>query len=382
MSLALDELITPLTEEQVLEKFLSMLETLKVPARSWRRGGALRTILRVVARNYADLTKLMAAFIKSGFLETAEGDWLTLLARHVYGVERKTATYATGSVTLTNTGGGLFPFAAEGLRLLKTISPTVKKAFVNTQAFTLNPGETKTITVRAVEAGTTSNANAGEIDSSEVPMYGVEIENEEPVLGIDAESDPELREACIDKLGTLSVGGVRGAYKFAASRATRPDGTPVNINRISVSPESSTGVVDIYCASPSGAPDPTDVTYVRDAVEAIARPDSVTANVNAAVPVQVARTLTIWATAAPGITSDDLKTFAAAALNELARTYPVGGRKKPPAGQGYLYADNLSGTARAAHAAIYDVDGEGDDQALNDNEVAVITATLDVRLVA
>lgn len=380
--IALDELITPLTEEQVLERFLSILETYQVPARSWRKGGSLRTILRAVARTYSDLTKLMAAFIKSGFLEHAEGDWLTLLARYVYGVERKSATYATGQVTLTNTGGGLFPFGAEQLRLLKTVSSTVKKAYVNTEAFTLNPGETRTITVRAVEPGTTSNANVGEINAAATPMYSVGIANAEPILGIDAETDPELREACIDKLGTLSVGGVRGAYKFAASRATRPDGTPVNINRIFVSEESSIGVVDIFCASPSGAADPSDIGYVRDAVEEVARPDSVTANVAAATPVPVERSLVVWAKAAPGVTGDDIKASALAALATLSRTYPVGGERKPPATERYLFADNISGTAKAVHAAIFDVDGEGDDKLLEKNEVAVLVPTVEVRLVA
>ena len=96
---------------------LAALELLQIPARSWRVANPLRVILRVVATMYAGFTTVFVALIKSGFLDYAETGWLTLLARYVYGVERVTADFATGEVTLTNSGGGIYPFAAGELRL-------------------------------------------------------------------------------------------------------------------------------------------------------------------------------------------------------------------------------------------------------------------------
>lgn len=377
----LDELIKPLTEEEVLEKFLANLETLSVPARTWRKGGSLRTILRVTARLVSDLTKLMAAVIEGGFLDKAKGAWLTLLAFYVYGVTRKSASYATGELTLTNTSGVPYVFGAEQLRALKTISSTVKKAYVNTAGFTLGAGVTLTIPVRAVEVGTSSNANPGEIDSLEVSLFGVTVTNDAAVLGLDEETDPELRQACIDKLGTLSLAGPRGAYAFAATRATRPDGTPVNINRVQVSPQSSTGVVDVYCAAPSGAPDPTDLTYVRENIEAIARPDSVTCNVYAATNVAFARAITLYAVKAPGVSAADMKALAENAVAEFFRGYPVGGLKKPPSTQGKLYADRIDAAVIAVHSSIYDADGSGADMDLNAGQVATNSVAIAVTLV-
>jgi hypothetical protein len=53
MALSVSQLFTPVTEDQAFETFLSTLETLSIPARSWRIGGAFRNILKVVARSYA-----------------------------------------------------------------------------------------------------------------------------------------------------------------------------------------------------------------------------------------------------------------------------------------------------------------------------------------
>ncbi len=63
--LSIDDLVTQVTEDQALEKFLSILETLKVPARSWRQGGVYRNILRTAARTYSGFTSVMAEFAKA-----------------------------------------------------------------------------------------------------------------------------------------------------------------------------------------------------------------------------------------------------------------------------------------------------------------------------
>jgi hypothetical protein len=378
MALTIDQLLTPPNAEQTLDNFLSSLETLGIKARSWRTGGVARTILAVVATLYVTFVTLIHSVIKSAFLEHAEGDWLTLLARNLFGVERPTATFANGNVTLTNNGALPFNQTAQSVRFLWTAK---KKAYVNTGAFTLAPGETKSIPIQAVEIGAASSAPPGAIDAFETVLFGVTVTNPEAVVGADAASDTRLKEICRAKRAAVSVRGPRGAYEYAIQTAVRNDGSPVDVNRYAISPSSSTGVVNIHVASPAGAPDPTDLTYIRDNVEIIARPDSVTVNVLAATTVPVVRTLTVWARRVDGLSVADLTTKVNDALISAIASYRIGGLPKPPITQGYLYADFIAGVVKSADASIYDVDGTGADVALNPGEVATLATTLVIKIV-
>lgn len=381
MAISIDDLITPLTEDQILQSFLDILTTMGIPATSWRTGGVARTILRVVAKTYAGFTTLMSNIARSGFLETAQGDWLTLLARNVFNVERVEATFAVGQVTIVNTGGGLFgPYAPGELVFLW---PSANKSYANQDTITINPGATLTgVNVQALELGSASSAAPGQISAFVTPLLGVTVTNPASVVGTDAQSDPDLRTECRNKLAAISVRGPRGAYAYAVEAATRPDGSAVDINRSSISPNSSTGVVTVYVASPSGVPSPSDITYVADSIENIARPDSVTCNVLAATAVPYSAALTVWAKRTDGITSAQITDLVNQALILAFENYPIGGIPKPPNSQGYLYAEYVAGVIQGAHASIYDVDGAGSDVALSPGQVATLaTPTITVRIV-
>jgi Baseplate J-like protein len=374
---SIEELTTPVTSDQQLETFLSILETTGLKPRSWREGGSLRTILRIVASTFAAFSSLQAGFIRGAFLELSEGVWLTLLAFYVYGVTRREATFATGEVTLTNSGGGNYTFAAGQLRVF---NPTTKKAYTNVNAFTLAPLATQKTSIVAAELGSASSSPAGAISDLETQYDGVSVTNEDPVVGLDAATDPELRQLCRDKRAGRSVYGPRGAYAYAVRSTTRADGTPANINRLSISPSSSTGIVTIYIASPTGAPDAGDIALVLDSVNKLARADTATASVLPAVTHAIARTLTVWAEKRPGLSASDLESMVAAKLLSLNATYPIGGIPKTGT-QGYLYASTIDGTAKGTHEAIYAVDGVGTDVALAANEVAILSVTVTARIV-
>jgi len=374
----IDELIEPLTADEALEKFLATLESIGVPARSWRPGGWLRSMLRGVAITFAGYTSVGQAFIRSGFLELAEGVWLTRVAKYVYGVDRRVATFATGKATFTNTGGGVFNYAADGVRLKNA---TTGKVYVITEPLSLNGPSQATIAIRAVEVGSASSSAAGTIATLETVLLGVTVTNAEAVYGSDEETDADLRQRCIDKLGAISVRGPRGAYRYAVTSAKRPDGSPVDINRVAISPSSSTGTVSVTCASPSGVPVASDLDYVRDNIEAIARPDSVTATVQAATALVVARTLTVWATRTQGLLASDLAALCLAAIDPVTRSYPIGGYPKPPVTQGYLWEDYVTGLVKNAHPSIYDVDGFGADVPIAPGEVVSFVPTFIIRIV-
>ncbi|MDQ2783207.1 MAG: baseplate J/gp47 family protein, partial [Actinomycetota bacterium] len=219
------------------------------------------------------------------------------------------------------------------------------------------------------------------IASLETPvMLGVTVSNPVAFAGNDAEVDEDLRQRCRDKLGSLSLNGPRGAYAYAAKSTLRGDGTPVDINRIAISPSSSTGIVTVYVASPSGVPLTTDVTLVRANIELVARPDSVTVVLLPVAPVALSTSLVIWARRTDGVSAIDIAALAQTALLRLVQTYPIGGIPKTPVPQGYLYGDNIAGTVKGSHPSIFDVDGAAD-LALNPGEVATLAATITVNVV-
>ncbi len=371
--ISIDDLITPITEDQFIERFLSNLETLGLKARSWRKAGVYRTIIRVLAIMCATFSSLFVGFVRSGFLELAERLWLTWVAYYVYGVTRPGDTYATGQVTLTNTGGGDYTWAPQQLRLFNT---ALNKAFTNSVEVVLHPLATLSIDVIAVEVGSASSSAAGAIDGIETQYAAqITVTNAAPVVGSDAMIDTDLRQLCRDKIATRSVFGVRDAYRYYIRSATRTDGSTVDINRMSISPSSSNGTVTMFVASPSGVPTTSDVTACAANADN-ARPDTVTAVLSAATPVTISRSISIWAEKQPGLIADDLKALALKQLVDLNRSYPIGGIKKDGP-LSYFFADRLEGKVQGAHPAIFDVDGVGADVAMTAGQVAILAVTID-----
>lgn len=374
---SITDLMTSVTATETYERYLSSLETLGVSARSWRVGGALRTILRVIASNFAEMSAVVAQFAKGAYLETAEGGWLTLLAQYVYGETRLVATQAKGTLRMVNSGGGVYSFAADQMRVLHSVSG---KAYRNTTAFTLTAGQTLDIEIAAVELGTDSNAGPNEITELETTMLLVTVTNPASVVGTDDETDADLRTRCRDKLATLSNGGPRRAYSYAIRVAKRTDGTPVLINRIRASSSSSTGQVNIIVASANGAAVADDITAATSSVNTIARPDCVTVSVVSATTVAIARDLTVWALQSD-VTATELEARIREAVATAVSTYPIGGFVKLPSTQGWWFSAFLAGTVKASDPSIYAVDGVGADVALDTDEVPLVTLTISVRLV-
>lgn len=379
---SIEELTTPATADETFEKMLDMLEAVQIPARSWAVGGVFRTILRVVASLFAALSVIVSNIAKMGILEKAEGAWLDLLAWFGYGVLRIPATFATGSLTFDNSaGGGSYSFAARAFRAQDSVT---KKVYTNVSATSITPGATVTFDIIAEEAGALSTAQPGEITVFVAPANapGATLSNAAALVGVDAESDAELRQSAKDKLGSVTNGGPRGAYAYAVRHAERTDGSIVDVNRVSISRSSSKGFVTMYVASASGPLTIADLAFVNRSVELLARPDTVTARAYNATTVPFSRTITIWASRTDGVSASDIEDFAQAAETEFLATYPIGGNVKPPSTQGYLYGDAVTGIAKSSHPSIFDVDIDNTaDMPLDTGEIAVLTLVFIVNIV-
>ena len=108
MSVELEDLTTPLTIAQVETAFYDGMAARGVDTTSWKPGAVVRTLVLIFAIITAALSRLIALLAKSSFLDDSSGDWLTIVARKTYGVERITGTFASGYVTLTNAGAGVY----------------------------------------------------------------------------------------------------------------------------------------------------------------------------------------------------------------------------------------------------------------------------------
>lgn len=325
--ISLSDLTTPLTRDEAKQSIYDTLATIGVDTTTWKPGAVVRTMITGVAIILAALSQLIALTTKSGFLDFAESDWLTLVAKYVYGVDRIEATFAAGEVTLTNSGGGVFVMAIDDLVVANSTSG---KTYRNTSAFTLNAMATLTVPIVATEAGASSTSTGNTITSLETTMLGVAVTNADSVVGLDAESDPNLRARCRDKLGSLSPNGPWDAYSYAAKNAVRADGTAIGVTRVRVIKDGY-GNVDLYCATASGAvtgtaSDPTtDLGAVDAAIQLGAAPLAVTATAHSATAVSQGVTYEIWMYNTSGLSSAQIQALVSARLAAYAAIVPVGG---------------------------------------------------------
>lgn len=325
--ISLDDLTTPLTRDEAKASIYDVLSTVGVDTTTWKPGAVVRTMIAAVAIILAALSQLIALTTKSGFLDFAENDWLTLGARYVYGVERIEATFGEGEVTLTNTGGGVFVMAVDDLVVA---NPTTGKTYRNSSAFTLNALATLTTAIVATEAGASSTSTGNTITSLETTMLGVTVTNANSVVGLDAESDPNLRARCREKLGALSPNGPWDAYSYAAKNAVRSDGTAIGVTRVRVIKDGY-GNVDVYCATSSGGvtgtadDDTTDLGAIDAAIQLGAAPIAVTATAHTAVAVVQGVTYEVWMYNTSGLSSAQIQALISAKLAAYAAIVPVGG---------------------------------------------------------
>lgn len=324
---SLNDLVTPLTRDQVQASIYEVLGIVGVNTTTWKPGAVVRTMIAATSIVIAAFSSLTAQIARSGFLELAEGDWLTLVARHVYAVERELATFAEGQITLTNAGGGTFTLDPDDLVIS---NPATGKSYRNTLPFTLGALTSITIPIRAIEAGSASTSSPNAITQVETTLLGVTCTNAVAVVGRDAEQDPALRARCSEKLGALSPNGPWDAYSYAARNAKRPDGTAIGVTRVRISKDGF-GNVTVYCATASGAVtgtviDPnTDLGIVDLEIQRKAAPLAVTANAVSAAPVSIPITYSVWMRNSSGLTSGQIEAAVSAKLTTFMAGQPIGG---------------------------------------------------------
>jgi uncharacterized phage protein gp47/JayE len=360
MALPIDQLIKPLTKEQVKASIYALLTAMGLPVTSWQEGGVARTIVAIVAVIFAGFTQLMALAIRSQFLDLAEGIWLTLLANRVYGVDRLEATYATTTLTIDNAAGGLYSFEPDELIIFNSAT---KARFTNAAAVTINPLATGVeVAIRALEAGTGSTSAPGTIDSFETVYLGLTCTNATSAVGLNGESDPLLRERCRDSLGARSPNGPKAAYRYWAKTAKRANGTPVGVTRVRLPTPTGDGGLSVIVAGASGAisgdaNDPlTDLGAVAKSIWDNAVPEGIgVVSVASASNLVVAVTATVYVDSAANLSNDDVSSMASVALQDYFPATPIAGFIISPA-TGKIFRNALVGQIEKADKAIIKAD--------------------------
>lgn len=363
MALPIDELIEPLSKDQIEGTIYDLLAAVGVSTTNWKRGGFLRTTIAIVAAIIAGLTTLVAAAIRGTILEYATGVWLTVLAYFVYGVTRIEATFAEGEVTLTNAGGGEY-LLGPGELVLK--NSTTGKAYKNLERIELIGVGSVTARVRAAEAGSASSADPGDVDDFVTPLLEVTVTNSSPLVGLDAQGDVDLRADCALARSALSPFGAKDAYAYFARRTVkgqplaRGDGTAIGVTRTQVVVEAP-GEITVYVATASGdvsgdVDTPGDDLYIVDQnIKLRATPWGVTETTANAIGVDITPHYTVYADKAFGASADEIEDVINAALVSFFATFPLGGATIDGGTTYWCFLSQIRGLIQRAHPAIITV---------------------------
>lgn len=309
------DLIEPVTEEEILQQQLNLLELYGFPVSAWQTGSVPRTLLQVFANVMQDAWLTISNVAKGSTLSTAEGGWLDLLAASQYDETRQEGQFTEGIVRLTDAGGGphsvsvgqLYVATADGLRFRNTTGGTVPlNGFLD-------------LTFRAENVGASYNVANGSIVELVTSLSTVSVSN--PAVGTsgtwistpgaDVESDESFRMRCRSKWATLSTGSPRDAYIYWAllqtgvTRAAVDDGNP-----------NGPGTAIVYIDS-AAAVSPTQI-YIDGK-----------APIGTAITVAAATTQTITVVGTVYVEVEQLPAAQSAIqdnLAELALTTPIGGK--------------------------------------------------------
>lgn len=289
-TIAVSALFVAETAANILALGLDIARLVGLPVTSWRSGDPTRSLYKYLATTLATLEGAYAEYIKSGFLSSAQDEWLTVLAWEVYGVERTEATYAAAAngITLTNSGGGFYPVEPGDLTFRAS---STGKTYHNTTGGTLSAGAVVTFDFEADEAGSDSSVATNEIDELVTTLLGVTVTSSVAAVANDEQGDDALKEQCRSTLGALSPNGPPDAYEFVVRN---PDLTGVTeITRAATDHDATTGDVTVWVASPTGAVSGASITAAQDAVETWATPLCITPTVQSVTTVEVHVTATI-----------------------------------------------------------------------------------------
>lgn len=220
---------------------------------------------------------------KQLFPDTAEAEILARWAS-IWGISRKTASYASGAVTFTGADGETIPQGTiltrnDGLKFSTDVSGIIASGSAS-------------ISVTALSAGELSNTDSGVTMTMESPIGSINAEVIVDSNGISAGSDEEnddlLRKRLLDRIKNPPHGGAVHDYEFWALAVA-------NVTRAFVNPLwDGNGTVAVHIVDDNAVTAPIpDAQTVIDAQTYIDENRPVTADVTVFAPTAKTLNLTL-----------------------------------------------------------------------------------------
>lgn len=326
MAATFEDLISPATIASVRQAIVSASTIVSFAVESLPPLARLRkAMLDVIPDAIWRATAVQSQAIRGGLLDYAGGQWLDLLATNVYGLDgRIGASFATTPVAFTNDSATPYSFTALEVTVGNLVT---KKTYRNAEPFELLPTETVTMDVIAVEEGSDSDADAGDISVMVTTFDGVSCTNPSVARGNDEETDAQIKIRCRASLSALSPNGAPLAYEYVALSALRTDGSAIGVTRVQVLEHSpNLGDVTVYVADADGSVAAPDVERINDLIEAQVRPLGVNyLGTFSATPVIVPITYSYIARSRDGLTAEEIEDLVEEALADLFANAPIGG---------------------------------------------------------
>lgn len=369
--LSLRQLLTPVSEDDVLAFLLDALDSLGFQATSWQSNSAARTLTQLFARVTSDLTFSIADITAGGFAGLAKGPYADLLGQYMFKLTRVLALPALGQMVLTSDIAAPVHTWADGELL---IADAPQGSTANTYTVdsigitTLNPGTSIQVFVRAAVPGSAANRLAPNSSSLQLwtPLVGVTVSNppNPPTTpantwitrpGTDNETDGpggRYNARMTGRWDRLTYGNTDGAYTAWVLEAVPA------VTRLLVREGTTEGSVHIVAATAIGGIDAGQILAIRNyltgATDGVGRRpindilEIVSANQVTLPPLGL--TITVQSPF-----SADAIARVSDALVSLIGTLPIGGKKLQNSSVGKVLLADLY-KAVMAQAGLLDVD--------------------------
>lgn len=335
------ELLSPKTALSYLNRFFEIAVSKALDITTWRTGDPTNVIAEFQSEALGEnLDPLVVSTAKSAFIEEAEEDYAEIHAEQIYGVTRGEETYATPTVTLTNTGGGVYPVGPGEV----TVKCSATNVTFHSTGIISGPGSTSFGSVHVLQLvadtpGSAGSVGANDIDELVTTMLGVVVTSSTAAVGQDKQSLESLRQDCRDSRGALSPNGPPDAYEYVV-RQTKYTGLASGVITRSRSTKSSGfGECTIYICDADGDTAGGAAAAALLAAQLWANPLTGTPAVSAATKVVVNVTADVESDTLPA----DFEAVAAAALATMFSEFPIAG----DAGL-TLFRDSIRGKIRSA----------------------------------
>lgn len=204
MTISIPEFEPPYDETE--DSVRARMEADADPSMDTREGGMLQTLLEPLVKEITRMYGSMNDTLQMAFPMYAFGVYLDYVGAE-YGVTRKAATKAIGTITVTGTNGVFIPL---GTRFsVPASSADQESIYFTTTADGTIAGGTVDIAVEAEEAGDAGNVAAASINSIEDQIAGIAtVSNAAETLGgADIEEDEDLRQRILLEITAPQAAG-------------------------------------------------------------------------------------------------------------------------------------------------------------------------------